>query len=111
MKQSDEGDHKTGLVYSYRLEGDQTFHGNYDTRHEAVGHATILGRLVDKDWHVRWHESMWTEREEPVECGYCGYETYYSPLVHWTLVADCEASPFCSTHCRARYEYQREATA
>lgn len=108
MKQTDKGDRKTGILWSYRLESERMRHGNFDTRHEAIGHAVIIGRIMDEEYEVQWHESMWRERDEPMVCGYCGFETWYMPLVNWTFVADCEASPFCTTHCRARHEYERE---
>lgn len=105
---SDEGEHKTGIVWSYRLESRQTFYGDFDTRHQAIGHAAIIGRLAGEDVEVRWHESMWEERDEPVVCGYCGYETHYVPLVRWYFVADCDGSPFCTEQCRARYTHERK---
>ena len=98
-RQSDEGAHKTGIVWSYRLEGQQMFSGDYETRHEAIGMATILGRITGKDWEVRWHESMWEKHENPVVCDYCGWESYYSPLSGWTHPLDVDAGPFCTSDC------------
>lgn len=103
---SDEGERKTGIVWSYRRESEQMFHGEFDNRHEAIGHAAIVGRIMDEKTDVRWHESMWRELDEPTVCGYCNNETHYAPLVNWTFATGVEASPFCSTECWARYQYE-----
>lgn len=97
----------TGIVWSYRIPGTtlgDSFHGTYETRHEAIGHATRLANLMDADeWEVRWHESLWREMGEPTVCGYCDHEENYLPLVRWTFASHVDASPFCSTECYARH--------
>lgn len=107
---SDEGERKTGILYGYRLESWQTFKGDFETRHEAVGHAAIVGRIMDQETEVRWHESLWTEKDTPTVCGYCGYETHYLPLVRWVFDGRLDASPFCTKQCRARYEHENGVT-
>lgn len=95
----------TGIVWSYRRESETMFHGNFETRHEAIGFAAIIGRITGEEVHVRWHESMWREMDEPVVCDYCGYEEHYRPLVRWTFVLNGpHAGHYCTTHCAARAE-------
>lgn len=110
-KRSNKGQHTTGLVWSIRRESERCFHGNHETRHEAVGLAAIIERVTGEETYVRSHESMRSERDEPLVCDYCGSEDWYTPVVGWTFVAGdaADSGTFCSTHCRARY--QREQTA
>lgn len=83
--------------------------GNYDSRHEAIGMKALLERrFPEYDYEVRAFESQWRERDEPVVCGHCGREEWYMPLVAWTFVTDCDASPFCSTECYARWMYAHD---
>ena len=105
-KTSNEGQHTTGLVWSIRRESEQCFHGNHETRHDAVGLAAIIGRITGEETFVRAHESMRSERDEPLVCDYCASEDHYWPVVGWTFVTGDgpEAGTFCSTQCRARYE-------
>ena len=114
MTGSNKGDHPTGIVYGYHVPDTSlagSYRGDFETRHEAIGHAAVVARILGADeYDVRWHESMWTEHDDPVVCGYCGYEDWYSPQVGWTYAADCEDSPFCSRECWARYWYERDRT-
>lgn len=112
MTGSNKGDHPTGIVYGYRIPRtvfENSYKGDFETRHEAIGHAAIVARVLEADdYDVRWHESMYTERDDPVVCGYCGYEDWYMPQIRWVYPADCEDSPFCSRECWARYWYERD---
>jgi hypothetical protein len=86
--------------------------GNYDSRHEAVGMAAIIGRRFDYDYEVRWHESIWREADEPAVCDYCGHEEHYLPLVQWTFAVDYgpdeQGGAFCCTECFARWAWERD---
>lgn len=109
MTESD--DRPTGIVYSYRLIGagpfSETFHGKYETRHEAIGTATKMANVMDADdWEIRWHESIWREAEEPAVCDHCGHVEKYLPLVAWTF--DVDAGAFCSKECHARWLWQND---
>jgi len=80
--------------------------GNYDTRHKAIGMKVIIeNRFPEMDYQVRAHETMWRERDEPVICGYCGYETWYMPLVRWYFYGGENEGPFCSLECTARWAH------
>jgi len=98
---SNKGDRKTGIVWSYRLGDRQTFHGDLDTRHEAIGRATKLANHIDGGWEVWWHESMHTEKDTPTVCDYCGFEAWYLPLMHWYFTRD---GAYCTEQCKARGE-------
>lgn len=94
----------TGYVWSVRMKMDgplgESFHGSYQTRHEAIAMATKKANLLDADgWEVRWRESMWRVREEPLECDRCDNVQYYDPLVRWTFA---DLGVFCSTNCFIR---------
>ena len=105
---SDRGERETGIVWSIRRESEQTFHGKHATRHDAIGLAAIIERVMDEEVHVRAHESMWREREEPLVCDYCGSETWYMPIVAWVFEIGTDAGPFCTRQCQARFWHGRE---
>jgi len=100
----------TGIAYRPFDPDDGREFGKCETRHEAVGRAAVFGRILDKDLTVRAGETMWEEHDKAVVCGYCGHATKLSPIVGWTFVAGCEASPFCTKQCHARYEYEQEGS-
>lgn len=118
---SDKGERNTGYEFDLLdadratrdghglLEDPMAQLGNYDSRHKAIAMKAIVERRFSGyDYEVRAHETMYREREEPVVCGWCGFETWYSPLVRWTFAVNCDASPFCSTECWARWLYAND---
>lgn len=103
---------KTGIVWSYRLPEhgptNDYFRGDFDTRHEVIGHATKLANVLDLDeWEVRWKESIWTKHDEPTVCDYCGHEEYYLPLVGWTFELGAVSEAYCCDECYARSQRER----
>lgn len=85
--------------------------GSYDSRHEAVGMAAVLGRRYDYDYEVRWYESLWREVDDPTECDWCGHEEYYRPLVAWTFASgfgpdEEDGGAFCSDECYRRWAWK-----
>ena len=93
------------------------FHGNLDTRHDVIGLAAIIGRITGEETYVRWHESMWQEKENPTTCDWCGHEEHYSPIVGWTFASGYgpENDPyngqhsggaFCCQECHYRWEWK-----
>lgn len=99
---------KTGIVYTYRRESERLFHGGFDTRHEAVGYAAIVGRITGEETYVRPKLSIWREMDDPVVCDYCGEEEYYLPIIGWTFVTDDNGGRFCSDQCYARWAWENE---
>ena len=96
---SNKGLRATGIVYDIRRESERHFHGNHPTRHDAIGVAAIIGRITGEEMHVRYHESMWEEREEPLVCDACGFEDWYWPVAGWRFTAG-DDGPYCSDECR-----------
>lgn len=93
--------------------------GNYDTRHEAIGMKAILENLYPQyDYEVRWHETMWEERDDPLTCDWkrCDTEDWYLPVVGWTFASgygpdedpygtEDSGGAFCSEECFRRWEW------
>lgn len=99
---SAERDDKTGLLADPLMQL-----GPYDTRHHAIGMAAIAGRRFGYDYEIRAHETLWRERDEPLECDWCGHAEWYLPIVGWTLASGTDAhdgGAFCTDQCHARWE-------
>lgn len=104
----------TGIIYQiYRtdVDWDDDYlahpHGQYETRHDAIGMAARFERILGGEFGVTWHESLWRKVDEPAVCDYCGFEEYYRPLVRWTFATDVDKR-FCTTECFARWDWEND---
>lgn len=89
-------DKHDGYYYQILLKGNINPIGRYHTRHEAVGEAAILARIVGRDFEITWMKSIWRRKDEPDICEQCGRKEWYLPLIGWQFH---EEGKFCSSSC------------